>query len=231
MSSARADILARLRRSGKQQDRNSMTRGQWSLGRAPAAPLPATDTCEAFLINVINNHGSVDTAVSRGDTVSVIGAYLYDNFRSKRVVAGNDPRLAALPWRDAGVLPRFGSVEEGEAVALSYARLGVAETGAVVTWTGKANPAANNLLAEHHLVLVDAQTIVPTLEDAWDRINADLERESRPRGINFIAGPSSTGDIEGRLVYGAHGPHSWHVVVIGEIPGGALDRARAATSE
>ena len=79
-------------------------------------------------------------------------------------MAGNDPRLAAMPWRDAGVLPRFGSLEAGEPVALSFARLGVAETGAVVTWTGKANPAANNLLPEHHIVLVDAADLVLTLE-------------------------------------------------------------------
>ncbi|MGB1140380.1 MAG: LutC/YkgG family protein [Halioglobus sp.] len=228
MSSARSEILARLRKSSKEPDRNTITRGQWSLGRAPAAPLPAADTCEAFFINVIKNHGTVDSTGSRSDTVSAIGAYLYENFRSKRLVAGNDPRLAAMPWRDAGVLPRFGGVEEGEHVALSFARLAVAETGAVVTFTGKANPAANNLLPEHHLVLVEAEDIVATLEDAWDRINAELEKAPRPRGINFIAGPSSTGDIEGQLVYGAHGPRSWHVIVVGEVPAGALERAQAA---
>jgi len=227
VSSARSEILARLRRSGKEPDRNSITRGQWSLGRAPAAPLPAADTCEAFFINVIRNHGTIDSAGNRSDTVKAIGAYLYENFRSQRLVAGNDPRLAAMPWRDAGVLPRFGGVEEGEKVALSFARLGVAETGAVVTFTGKANPAANNLLPEHHLVLVEADDIVATLEDAWDTINADMEKAPRPRGINFIAGPSSTADIEGQLVYGAHGPRSWHVIVVGEVPAGALERAQA----
>lgn len=224
--SARSDILARLKRRGKDTDRNSITRGQWSLGRAPAAPLPAADVCEAFLLNVLANHGTVDSAGNRSATVKAIGSYLYRHFRSQRLVAGSDPRLAALPWRDAGVLPRFGALEEGEKVALSYARLGVAETGAIVTWTGRANPAANNLLPEHHLVLVDAQDIVATLEDAWDRINAELARAPRPRGINFIAGPSSTADIEGQLVYGAHGPRSWHVIVVGELPAGALALTR-----
>jgi L-lactate dehydrogenase complex protein LldG len=128
------------------------------------------------------------------------------------------------------VLPRFGSLEAGEPVALSYARLGVAETGAVVTWTGRANPAANNLLPEHHIVLVDAADLVATLEQAWERTNAELEKNGRPRGINFIAGPSSTADIEGQLVYGAHGPRNWHVILLGNVPTNALELARAAVS-
>ncbi|MDH3885594.1 MAG: LUD domain-containing protein [Desulfobacterales bacterium] len=153
--------------------------------------------------------------------------YLYQHYRSHRLVAGNDPRLAAMPWRDAGVLPRFGSVEPGEPVALSFARLGIAETGTIVTWTGKANPAANNLLPEHHIVLVDSADLVPCMEQAWEKINQDIDKTGRPRGINFIAGPSSTADIEGQLVYGAHGPRSWHVILMGDVPLTALEEARA----
>ena len=80
-------------------------------------------------------------------------------------------------------------------------------------------------------MLVDVQDLVPTLEDAWDRINEDLAKEARPRGLNFIAGPSSTADIEGQLVYGAHGPHCWHVILVGKVPDGALQRAQAATPD
>jgi L-lactate dehydrogenase complex protein LldG len=132
-----------------------------------------------------------------------------------------------MPWRDGGVLPRFGAAEDQEPAALSYARLGVAEIGAIVTYTGKANPATNNLLAEHHIVLVNSEDLVANMDQAWERINSDTEREGRPRGINFIAGPSSTADIEGQLVYGAHGPRSWHVILLGEVAESVLDDARA----
>jgi L-lactate dehydrogenase complex protein LldG len=184
--------------------------------------------CQAFLINVLKNQGSVECVGTRGEAVKAIGQYLYAHFRSHRLVAGNDPRLAAMPWRDAGVLPRFGSLETGEPAALSFAQLGVVETGAVVTWTGRANPAANNLLPEHHIVLVDAADLVPTMEKAWERINQEMEKIGRPRGINFIAGPSSTADIEGQLVYGAHGPRCWHVILLGKVPSDALELARAS---
>ncbi|MCP4467462.1 MAG: hypothetical protein GY813_12020 [Halieaceae bacterium] len=73
-------------------------------------------------------------------------------------------------------------------------------------------------MPEHHLVLVDVNDLVLNLEQAWEIINSDLEKGGRPRGINMIAGPSSTADIEGQLVYGAHGPRRWHVILLGEVP-------------
>jgi L-lactate dehydrogenase complex protein LldG len=127
------------------------------------------------------------------------------------------------------VLPRFGGLEAGEPVALSYARLGVVETGAVVTFTGKANPAANNLLPEHHIVILNTEDLVFSLEDAWERINRETAEGGRPRGINFIAGPSSTADIEGQLVYGAHGPRCLHVILLGNVPPPARELAGAST--
>jgi L-lactate dehydrogenase complex protein LldG len=229
-TSARSDIFARLRDADRASaERIHMERE--ALGRAPCPAPPDPEPCQAFLINVLRNRGTVDCADNRSAAVKAIGHYLYTNFRSYRLVAGNDPRLAAMPWRDAGVLPRFGGVEEGEPVALSYARLGVVETGAIVTWTGRANPAANNLLPEHHIVLVDKADLVPTLEAAWDRINQEQAIHGRPRGVNFIAGPSSTADIEGVLVYGAHGPRQWHVILLGQVPPHTLERAREAAAK
>jgi len=167
--------------------------------------MPAADT--TFLRNVLQNQGTAACAPDRSAAVGEVGTYLYEHLRSQRLVAGHDPRLAAMPWRDAGVLPRFGALQPGaEEVALSWDRLGIAEMGAVVTFTGRANPAANNLLPEHHIVIVDTGDVVADTEEAWLRIGQFMAAEGRPRGINFIAGPSSTADIEGRLVYGAHGP-------------------------
>jgi L-lactate dehydrogenase complex protein LldG len=225
--SARSDIFAKLRQASRGAPVEVIDRELQAMGRAPAATLPSPDLCAAFLANVLKNQGTVDCTGNRSETVKVVGQYLYQHYRSHRLVAGNDPRLAAMPWRDAGVLPRFGSLEPGEPVALSFARLAVAETGSIVTWTGKANPPANNLLPERHIVLVDSADLVANTEQAWDRINQDMEKLGRPRGINFIAGPSSTADIEGQLVYGAHGPHSWHVILMGEVPVTALEEARS----
>ena len=229
--SARSQLFAKLRGCSSGTPAAELERELLAMGRAPAAALPSPDLCAAFLANVLKNQGTVDCAGNRSETVKAVGQYVYQHFRSHRLVASNDSRLAAMPWRDAGVLPRFGSVEPGEPVALSFARLAIAETGSIITWTGKANPAANNLLPEHHIVLVDSADLVTTMEQAWDSINQEMRKTGRPRGINFIAGPSSTGDIEGKLVYGAHGPRSWHVILMGDVPLTALDEARDLASQ
>lgn len=229
--SARSQLFAKLRGCSSGTPAAELERELLAMGRAPAAALPSPDLCAAFLANVLKNQGTVDCAGNRSETVKAVGQYVYQHFRSHRLVASNDSRLAAMPWRDAGVLPRFGSVEPGEPVALSFARLAIAETGSIITWTGKANPAANNLLPEHHIVLVDSADLVTTMEQAWDSINQEMTKTGRPRGINFIAGPSSTGDIEGKLVYGAHGPRSWHVILMGDVPLTALDEARDLASQ
>jgi len=198
------------------------------LGEPPAPTLPSRDPVEAFLINVLKNRGTLDCVADRSDAVKAIARFLYKEYHTQRIVVSNDARLAAMPWRDGGLLPRFGEAVSGEPVALSFARLAIAELGAIVTFTGRANPAANNLLPEHHVVIVDARDIVENSEQAWDKIQQ--ESTGNPRGINFIAGPSSTADIEGRLVYGAHGPRGLHVVVMGETADGILDRALAAAN-
>ncbi|MEZ5501136.1 MAG: lactate utilization protein [Halioglobus sp.] len=180
------------------------------------------------MINVLKTRAAwPEGSANCSEAVKAIGQYLYTHFRSHRLVAGNDPRLAAMPWRDAGVPPRFGALKRANPQRPASPAC-IAETGAVVTWTGRANPAVNNLLPEHHMVLVDAADLVATMEAAWERINRDMEKHGRPRGINFIAGPSSTADIEGQLVYGAHGPRQWHVMLLGNVPQGALERARSA---
>jgi len=225
--SSRSRIFARVQQASREGDEQAIQRELEALGTGPAADLPAPDLATAFLTNVLKNFGSVDCAANRSGVVKALADYLYRNFRSHRLVAGNDPNLAAMPWREAGVLPRFGSVEPGEPVALSYALVGVAETGATVTLTGKGNPAANNLLSEHHIVVVDRTRLVPDMECAWDAIARESARVGRPRGINFIAGPSSTADIELQLIYGAHGPRNWHVILMGDVPETALAEAHA----
>jgi L-lactate dehydrogenase complex protein LldG len=225
--SPRDAIFSRLRSAGRGALPEEIRRDLRALGTAPAAELPDPDLCTAFLTNVLKNQGSADCARDAGETVQAVADYLYRHLHSHKLVAGNDPGIAALPWRDAGVLVRFGAVDRAEPAALSYAPLGVAELGAVVLLSGRANPAVNNLLPEHHIVLVNGDSLVPRAEQAWERINGMLASSGRPRGINFIAGPSSTADIEGQLVYGVHGPRRWHVILVGaDVPEGALERAR-----
>jgi len=57
--------------------------------------------------------------------------------------------------------------------------------------------------------------VVPTLDELFI-----LEREAFLRGtlrssMNLISGPSRTGDIEGKIIHGIHGPLEAYLVLIG----------------
>lgn len=211
----RLDILDRLRRAASQPVADP-ERALAALGTAPVPPLPADDIARAFLLNVVKNQGTVDAAEDKSAAVSAVARFLRDAFRTQRLVAGADPRLAALPWRDERLLPRFGAAEDGDMAALSYARLGIAETGSIILYSGREDPAANRLLPEAHVVLVDTADLVSHLGEGCASIARDLDRLGRPRSINMISGPSSTADVELTLVKGAHGPRQWHVILVGK---------------
>jgi L-lactate dehydrogenase complex protein LldG len=224
---ARSAIMARVRGAGGGATAAELARELAGLGQAPAAQPLDQDIAATFLARVLRNQGSIDCVHNRSEAVLAISRYLYSHHQTHKLVAGNDPRLAAMPWRDGGVLPRFDVATDGDKAALSYAQMGIAESGSVVTFTGKGNPSANILLAEDHLVIVDAATLVATFEDAWRQIEQHLVKHGRPRGINLISGPSSTADIVGHMVMGAHGPTRWHVILLGDLPEDLPARAAA----
>ena len=87
-------------------------------------------------------------------------------------------------------------------MAVGLALCGVAETGSLVFHSSAEAPTLFEFLPLHHLVALDAQSLVPRLED----YAALVSGQPVPRNVNFITGASGTTDIEGVLARGAHGP-------------------------
>ena len=223
---ARHDVLAGIRRACDPAPAQRIAEEREELPRAPTAILPAEDLALAFLINLLRGGASAAVCSSRRDAVDSIGEFVALRHGQRRLVAGYDARIAALPWRDGNLLPRFGCAEDGDAVALSYATAAIAETGSVLLRLDRNNPAANNLLAQDHIVVVEAGNLVDTLEAGWQCAGMD-DRAARPRGLMLISAPSSTADIALQMVEGAHGPLCFHVVLVGgELYPGLADEAR-----
>ncbi len=196
-----------------------------SFGRAPVTPLDEDDYLAHFLKQLKVNKIDLDVAASRSEAVKRIARFIYVEHNSHRAVAGNDRRLAALPWRDGGVLVRFGAAEPEDPVSISYARFGIAETGSLALYSNRDNPASNNWLCRDHIIILDVRDLVGSLEDAWAAIREDRGDANMPRGVTFVSGPSSTGDIIGHLVKGAHGPQRLRVVLLGLVPADVLERS------
>lgn len=211
---AEREIFARVRGASRRSAPEDIAEELAALPLPRAASLGHSDLCDAFLQNLQRNGASATVAANRSEAVQEISRFVTGQQGQRRVVTGHDPRLAALPWRDGGLLPRFDVAKAEDSVSVSYARLGVAETGSLALWLDRNNPALNNLLIEDHVLLIDRHDIHLRLEDIWEDESLNDPRR-RPRGIMMISGPSSTADISMELVLGAHGPRALHVIVVG----------------
>jgi L-lactate dehydrogenase complex protein LldG len=152
---------------------------------------------------------------------AVAGYVAAENLPADLVLAP-DPSLDDILW-DARPLLRIrrGRAEAGDAVSLTRCFAAIAETGTLMLISGAETPTTLNFLPDTHIVVVYADQVVATYEDGWDRLRTNGRM---PRTINFITGPSRTGDIEQRIELGAHGPRRLHIILVD-------DRQKASDGE
>src|SRR5690606_23476498 len=110
-----------------------------------------------------------------------------------------------------------GRSDGDDPVSLTAAFAGVAETGTLMLTSGAAHPTTLNFLPDTHIVVLRADQIVGPYEAAWTRLRARQQAQAggaMPRTVNFVTGPSRTGDIEQKIQLGAHGPRRLHIVLV-----------------
>jgi L-lactate dehydrogenase complex protein LldG len=94
-------------------------------------------------------------------------------------------------------------------LAVIKAHFAVAENGAVWLTEEVMGQRIIPYICQHLAVIVSAESIVPTLHEAYEQIGMG------DYGFGgFIGGPSKTADIEQALVLGAHGPLTMTVFII-----------------
>jgi L-lactate dehydrogenase complex protein LldG len=161
----------------------------------------------------------VDTTTARLGQWNEVPAAIADYLKGVNLPASlrvaPDPSLQGIPWTEEPLLEiTTGAAREGDKVSVTGAFAGVAETGTLVLLSGPESPTTLNFMPEAHIVVFPVDRIVGTYEEVWARIRSRFGNGTLPRAVNWITGPSRTGDIEQTLLLGAHGPRLLHVVLV-----------------
>ena len=220
MSEARDQILGSIRRSLKRGPLEETQRAgleqrlaahRRNLVPARAAALPHAAQIDLFLKMAEEVQTTVMHVASIADVPAAVADYLSQRNLPSRLVMTPDPQLDDIPWSDRPMLEiRRGRAEDQDQVGVTACFAGIAETGTLMLISGPESPTRNNFLPDTHIVVICGKQVVASYEEGWTR----LREKAMPRTVNFITGPSRTGDMEQRRELGAHGPRRLHIVLI-----------------
>jgi L-lactate dehydrogenase complex protein LldG len=141
------------------------------------------------------------------DNIAAVKALINENFDVTKRIVTTLPELSdSAELLSAKVDPH--SYEDVE-LAVIKAHFAVAENGAVWLTEELMCQRIIPYICQHLAVVISAESIVPTLHEAYEKIGAG------DYGFGgFIGGPSKTADIEQALVLGAHGPLTMTVFIV-----------------
>ena len=227
MSEAREQILGSIRRSlkrgaldeaGRAALERRLAAHERNLVPNRAAALPHAAQIDLFLAMA----GEVQTTVTRvageAEVPAAVADYLIERNLPSRLVMTPDPQLDGIPWSERPMLEiRRGRAEDGDQIGVTSCFAAIAETGTLMLLSGAESPTRNNFLPDTHIVVMRGTQVAASYEEGWTRLRQARGADggaAMPRTVNFITGPSRTGDIEQRIELGAHGPRRLHIVLI-----------------
>ena len=195
MSAARAEILARVRSALGDAPVPDVPRHYRAAGSIPRDGL-VDRFCEAVAEYRATVHRTADVPAT---VHAIVG-----QGRRVGVPAGfRDLGLPVIEDDDLSVpeLDRLEAVITGSALA-------IADTGTIVLVSGPdCGRRALTLVPDHHVCIVEAAAVVPSVPDAVAVLGPDAP-------LTFVSGPSATSDIELDRVEGVHGPRLLDVIVV-----------------
>ncbi|MBX3572534.1 MAG: lactate utilization protein [Mesorhizobium sp.] len=221
--SGRQAILSKVRASLAETGDDAARRAvvEARLAKPPKGVIPARgklpDDARVDLFETLATKfaATVERVRSPADVPKAVAAYLRAKNLPAAVRVGADKRLAAMPWdREKALEIRSGPSDGDDEAGVSHAFGGIAETGTLVMTSGKDNPSTINFLPEHHIVVVEAADIDGDMESVLAKVRKKYGRGKMPRTLNFITGPSRSGDIEQKIILGAHGPRALHIILV-----------------
>jgi L-lactate dehydrogenase complex protein LldG len=212
-SSARAEILRRIRAAKGGASDGEAARGEW--GTLTRGYRRSASRERARVIELLEERlRDYDAHVARVRRVDVAGqvASMLEAREKRRMVV---PAGIAVEWLPRGI--EF-VVDAGMTAAelnevdgvMTSSTVAIAETGTVVLQNvpGQGRRAAT-LVPDYHLCVVRVEDVVETVAEAMERLAATASLTT-----TFFSGPSATADIEMTRIKGVHGPRFLDVIVV-----------------
>jgi L-lactate dehydrogenase complex protein LldG len=216
---ARSNILSRIRRAqghgGRGPTDAERAEVETYIRAHPRGPVPRVDddVVARFRARAEAMQTTTDLVERMTETPAAAARYL--RAAGLPLTGCVWPLLAGLDWQGAGLDVAVREAQGEDLVGITGAFAGIAETGTLMVVSGPDTPAGTSLLPETHIAIVPVERIVKHMEDAWDLARAELGQ--LPRAVNFISGPSRTGDIEQVIILGAHGPYRVHLILVSQL--------------
>jgi L-lactate dehydrogenase complex protein LldG len=168
-------------------------------------PAATTDPVSAFAERASTANADVRVL----DSMKDVPAAVTDLLRGKNLPAEIHVAPDA-PATDVSPLAVKRTPPGPNDAALTTAPFGIAETGTLAYSAAAGNPASWHFRPGFEIAVLKASDIVANMEN----VIAQVKAKGLPHTLNFITGPSRTGDIEQTLELGAHGPKALAILIV-----------------
>lgn len=142
---------------------------------------------------------------------------------AKRMILWNHPGLTALsPLLDLDTRfqvswnhDEFSKTQMVEAmenveIGITWTDYAVAETGPLVLLSAPGRSRSVSLLPDVHIAILPMDMLYDTRAEVFKLLTPLMKQH---RSVTLISGPSKTGDIDGKLNVGVHGPKKVFVII------------------
>ena len=155
----------------------------------------------------------IDSRKDDSDHVMLPTSDLFADFGLEEWRGGLNP--PATFWKPGASREENIKTADESGTAIAFADFLLAESGTITVATTPGQGRAFHFLPVHYLSIIRKSKILPRTRQAMDYYDPALvSGELKTSNINFITGPSNTGDIEMVIVVGVHGPLDMTYLVV-----------------
>ena len=203
----REEILGKIRNTIKKNKINTSSR---EVNQKMKKEINFASNTNLFISKLEKVGATIKVIKDESELVKEVNRYVVEKQIKSTITVPENSSLNKLDWEDVKVDSQLAPL--AITVSVTRAWMGIEETGTLVLRSSLESPTSLNFLPDHHLVVINANDIVKTMEDVFTELRKNINEI--PRTINLITGPSRTADIEQEIQIGAHGPRCLHVVIV-----------------